>query len=144
MDESRNQPPEGRRSNGAESSPTKRGTTREKVIAGRGRALATRREGHGMHVGCIYSNGCDIGRMSWDISIETLSPSSLRGRADDLSAVEPTTAPNKPAVKQTTAADNLYTHVSRDFNSSADNSVVRRWSGGGFNHARGLQATCSL
>ncbi len=55
----------------------------------------------------VYSNGCDIGRMSWDISIETLSPSSLRGRADDLSAVEPTTAPNKPAVKQTTAADNL-------------------------------------
>ena len=60
-----------------------------------------------MHGGCIYSNGCDIGRMSWDIyiSIETLSPSSLRGRADDLSAVEPTTAPNKPAVKQTAAAD---------------------------------------
>ena len=54
-------------------------------------------------MGCmaaVYSNGCDIGRMSWDISIETLSPSSLRGRADDLSAVEPTTAPNKPAVKQ--------------------------------------------
>ena len=54
----------------------------------------------------VYSNGGDIGRTSWDISIETLSPSSLRGRADDLSAVEPTTAPNKPAVKQTTAADN--------------------------------------
>ena len=63
-------------------------------------------------MGCmaaVYSNGCDIGRMSWDISIETLSPSSLRGRADDLSAVEPTTAPNKPAVKQTTAADNSCT-----------------------------------
>ena len=60
-------------------------------------------------MGCmaaVYSNGGDIGRMSWDISIETLSPSSLRGRADDLSAVEPTTAPNKPAAKQTTAADN--------------------------------------
>jgi hypothetical protein len=32
MDESWNQPPEGRRSNGTESSTNKRGTTREKVI----------------------------------------------------------------------------------------------------------------
>ena len=53
MKEIRDQSREGRRSNGTEPSPTKRGATREKVIARCGRASATRMEGHGMYGGCI-------------------------------------------------------------------------------------------
>ena len=51
MNEIRDQSLGERRSNGTEPSPTKRGATKEKVIARCGRALATRMEGHEMYGG---------------------------------------------------------------------------------------------
>ena len=53
MNEIRDQSLGERRSNGTEPSPTKRGATREKVIARCGRASATRMEGLGVYGGCI-------------------------------------------------------------------------------------------
>ena len=60
MNETRDESLGGRYSNGTEPSPTKRGATREKVIARCGRASATRIRGAMGDMAVVYSDGCDI------------------------------------------------------------------------------------